>query len=59
MVGGEGPTTMAVAARQSDWWNMLHRPAERRREVLERLARHELSAEEAAEAIRELGRDIR
>ena len=37
MVGGEGPTTMAVAARQSDWWNMLHRSAERRREVLERL----------------------
>ncbi|MHB8892630.1 MAG: DUF2089 family protein [Candidatus Limnocylindrales bacterium] len=30
-----------------------------RREVLERLARHELSAEEAAQAIRELGRDIR
>lgn len=30
-----------------------------RREVLERLARHELNAEEAAEAIRELGRDIR
>ena len=28
-----------------------------RREVLERLARHELSAEEAAEAIRTLGRD--
>ena len=26
MVGGEGPTTMAVAARQADWWNMLHRP---------------------------------
>lgn len=37
MVGGEGPTTMAVAARQSDWWNMLHRPEERRRVVLERL----------------------
>jgi hypothetical protein len=30
-----------------------------RREVLERLARHELSAEEAAEAIRTLGRDAR
>ena len=30
-----------------------------RREVLERLARHELSAEEAAEAIRALGRDAR
>lgn len=37
MVGGEGPTTMAVAARQADWWNMLHRPAARRREVLARL----------------------
>ena len=31
----------------------------RRRDVLERLARHELSAEEAAEAIRALGKDIR
>ena len=30
-----------------------------RREVLERLARHELSAEQAAEAIRALGRDAR
>src|SRR3954447_26340035 len=30
-----------------------------RREVLERLARHELSAEEAAEAIRALGRTAR
>ena len=30
-----------------------------RREVLERLARHEVSAEEAAEAIRSLGRDVR
>ncbi|MFN8621498.1 MAG: LLM class flavin-dependent oxidoreductase [Chloroflexota bacterium] len=37
MVGGEGPTTMAVAARQADWWNLLHRPADRRREVLARL----------------------
>jgi hypothetical protein len=30
-----------------------------RREVLERLTRHELSAEEAAEAIRALGKDVR
>jgi hypothetical protein len=30
-----------------------------RREVLERLSRHELSAEEAAEAIRSLGRSVR
>ena len=30
-----------------------------RREVLERLARHEVSAEEAAEAIRSLGRSVR
>jgi len=30
-----------------------------RRDVLERLARHELSAEDAAEAIRALGRDVR
>jgi len=30
-----------------------------RREILERLSRHELSAEEAAEAIRALGRTIR
>lgn len=30
-----------------------------RREVLERLARHDISAEEAAEAIRALGRDLR
>ena len=30
-----------------------------RRNVLERLARHELSAEEAAEAIRALGKDVR
>ena len=30
-----------------------------RREILERLARHELSAEEAAEAIRALGRESR
>ncbi len=30
-----------------------------RREILERLARHELSAEDAAEAIRELGRTPR
>ena len=30
-----------------------------RREVLERLANHELSAEEAAEAIRALGRNVR
>jgi hypothetical protein len=30
-----------------------------RRDVLERLARHELSAEEAAEAIRALGKDVR
>jgi hypothetical protein len=30
-----------------------------RREVLERLSRHELSAEEAAEAIRALGRTVR
>ncbi|HET7727545.1 MAG TPA: DUF2089 domain-containing protein [Candidatus Limnocylindrales bacterium] len=33
--------------------------AERRREVLERLARHELSAEDAAAAIRALGRTHR
>lgn len=33
--------------------------AERRREVLERLARHELSAEDAAVAIRALGRTHR
>lgn len=37
MVGGEGPTTMGVAARQADWWNMLHRPEPRRAEVLGRL----------------------
>ena len=30
-----------------------------RRDVLERLARHELSAEDAAEAIRALGKDVR
>ena len=30
-----------------------------RRNVLERLARHELSAEDAAEAIRALGKDVR
>jgi hypothetical protein len=30
-----------------------------RREILERLARHELGAEEAAEAIRALGRNVR
>ena len=30
-----------------------------RRDILERLARHELSAEEAAEAIRTLGRNVR
>jgi len=30
-----------------------------RREILERLANHELSAEEAAEAIRALGRNVR
>ena len=30
-----------------------------RRDILERLAGHELSAEEAAEAIRALGRDVR
>jgi hypothetical protein len=30
-----------------------------RRDILERLSRHELSAEEAAEAIRALGRDAR
>ncbi len=30
-----------------------------RREILERLARHELNAEEAAEAIRALGRNVR
>jgi len=30
-----------------------------RRDILERLSRHELSAEEAAEAIRALGRNIR
>ena len=33
--------------------------AEGRRDVLERLSRHELSAEEAAEAIRALGRSVR
>ncbi len=37
MVGGEGPTTMAVAARQADWWNMLHRPPDVLRETLERM----------------------
>jgi hypothetical protein len=30
-----------------------------RRDLLERLTRHELSAEEAAEAIRALGKDVR
>lgn len=30
-----------------------------RRDILERLARHEVSAEEAAEAIRKLGRNVR
>lgn len=37
MVGGEGPTTMAVAARQADWWNMLHRPPDVLHETLERM----------------------
>jgi alkanesulfonate monooxygenase SsuD/methylene tetrahydromethanopterin reductase-like flavin-dependent oxidoreductase (luciferase family) len=37
MVGGEGPTTMAVAARQADWWNMVHRPPGVIRKTLERM----------------------
>ena len=37
MVGGEGPTTMAVAARQADWWNVLHRPPDVLRSTLDRM----------------------
>lgn len=37
MVGGEGSATMRVAARRADWWNMLHRPADRIGPILERL----------------------
>jgi hypothetical protein len=46
----EGPTTPIATAEEI---------AAVRRDVLERLARHELSAEEAAEAIRALGRSVR
>lgn len=37
MVGGEGRATMRVAVRHADWWNMLHRPADRIGPILERL----------------------
>jgi alkanesulfonate monooxygenase SsuD/methylene tetrahydromethanopterin reductase-like flavin-dependent oxidoreductase (luciferase family) len=37
MVGGEGPTTMAVAARQADWWNLRHGRPETIRETLARM----------------------
>jgi hypothetical protein len=47
------PTAAATAAATSD------EIAAERREILERLARHELNAEGAAEAIRALGRNVR
>jgi hypothetical protein len=46
------PTAAATAAGSEEI-------AAGRREILERLARHELNAEEAAEAIRALGRNVR
>jgi hypothetical protein len=50
----EGPAATAAAAAMT-----ADEIQAGRRDVLERLARHELSAEEAAEAIRALGKDIR
>jgi hypothetical protein len=47
---GAGPGVTAPSAEEA---------AAFRRDVLERLARHELSADEAAEAIRALGRSVR
>jgi hypothetical protein len=49
----EAPTAAATATAAAD------ELATSRREILERLARKELSAEEAAEALRVLGRDAR
>jgi hypothetical protein len=48
----EAPAAPAADVAQSDQADL----AAQRRELLERLARHELSAEDAAQALRDLGR---
>jgi hypothetical protein len=53
---GPAATTAAAAATAATTADEIQAG---RRDVLERLARHELSAEEAAEAIRALGKDVR
>ena len=56
---GFGPRDEAEAAPASPASATTEEITAARREILERLANHELSAEEAAEAIRALGRNVR
>jgi hypothetical protein len=57
---GAGPATSGAADRTADAAAGAAAEIQAgRRDVLERLARQELSAEAAAEAIRALGRDVR
>jgi hypothetical protein len=49
----------ATATAATDATAAAEELAAARREILERLANHELSAEEAAEAIRAMGRNVR
>lgn len=51
-----GVATPAIPAAPA---SIEHEIQAGRRDILERLSRHELSAEEAAEAIRTLGRNVR
>jgi hypothetical protein len=55
----EGAAEAAAAAAAAAATTGAEDLAAGRREVLERLSRHELSAEEAAEAIRAMGRSVR
>ena len=56
---GFGPRDEAEAPSASPAPASAEEVTAARREILERLANHELSAEEAAEAIRALGRNVR
>jgi len=56
---GFGPRDEAEPAAQASVTPSAEEVAAARRDILERLASHELSADEAAEAIRALGRSVR
>lgn len=56
---GFGPRDEAEAAPAAPAPATPEETSAARREILERLANHELSAEEAAEAIRAMGRNVR